>query len=625
MKKKSTSGSDRTQKARLAISKKDFPAAKKNLQLICAQTPHDIKAWLLLCDVYGAEKNYDEVINCCKRVFELEPNNAVATTYMGRAYSYMGRNEEALQTLQRALQLSPGNLVIGLDLGKALLQAGKLNEAAGMLIQIVRQMPDNAEAHFSFAEALAATGDTIRAIDYFQKAVQLHPHWLAAHIRLNSLLLERHGDGFEAEKSIIKSLQVLPNAAQLYYGLAVALTYQGRYDDALASVARGLEISPDDPRGLLSEANIYERQGDLEESYKRIRLLIERGFAQGNELALSLFLRLCRNYDCCDEAVELANRYLAIHGNSARMSMSLHQALADFYDKLGSYDDAFAHFEKLNVLTNVAFDREKYATEMKKIIDKFTPEMMKKAPRAVNSSERPVFIIGMPRSGTTLVEQILASHPEVYGGGEITELNIMIQSMPPGFFPKYIDTIQQETLDELAENYLDKLATLNPDAKRVTDKMPGNFIHLGLIALLFPQSRVIHCMRNPLDTCLSIFFQHFGASHPYASNLSNIGFFYKEYLRMMEHWKKVVSLSMLEIQYEELVADQEKFSKEIIAFCGLDWDDRIMQFHETERDVATASYGQVRQPIYTSSVARWKKYEKYLGPLKEALGIAEVN
>jgi len=299
----------------------------------------------------------------------------------------------------------------------------------------------------------------------------------------------------------------------------------------------------------------------------------------------------------------------------------LYFELGRLHDKLGSFDEAFESFSKGNLLAGFNFDSEKHTKKIDCRIAAFLPEVMGKLTRAFNRSERPVFIVGMPRSGTTLVEQIVAGHSEVFGAGELRFLPDLVHSLPSTVYPVDIETITREVLDGLAKQYLDRLDELDQIATRVTDKMPRNFLDLGLIALLFPGARIIHCIRDPLDTCLSIFFQDFTSTHDYSSDLASIGYYYKEYQRLMLHWQTVIDIPIFEVRYEELVDQQEQISREMIEFCGLSWDAHCLEFHQQKRTVATASYDQVRRPIYRSSLARWKNYETYLEPLKEALGM----
>jgi hypothetical protein len=233
----------------------------------------------------------------------------------------------------------------------------------------------------------------------------------------------------------------------------------------------------------------------------------------------------------------------------------------------------------------------------------------------------------MPRSGTTLVEAILASHPQVHGAGELDDVFLMRQELHAASdagkpYPYCLESVSAQTLDQVAGRHLARLEALAPGAARVTDKMPQNFLNLGMIDLLFPGARVIHCARSPLDTCLSIYFQQFMQHHVYASDLENIGLYYREYRRLMHHWRAALRIPMIEVNYEDLTEHPEASIRRLLDFCGLPWDDRCLRHHETGRVAKTFSYSQVRQPIYQTSVARWKRYEKHLDPLIRTLGDA---
>jgi hypothetical protein len=229
----------------------------------------------------------------------------------------------------------------------------------------------------------------------------------------------------------------------------------------------------------------------------------------------------------------------------------------------------------------------------------------------------------MPRSGTSLAEQILASHPRVRGAGELVDIGKMSTLLPGRLggeaYPDCLERLDRATARTLAEEYQGSLRQHGGAAERVVDKMPHNYLHLGLIAALFPRSRIVHCRRDPVDTCLSCYFQEFVNPLPYGPDLASLGRYYREYERLMAHYAQVLPLPLFELNYEELTAQQEAVSRRLVEFCGLDWDDRCLRFHETARTVRTSSSLQVRKPMYTSSVGRWKRYEAHLGPLLDAL------
>jgi hypothetical protein len=250
---------------------------------------------------------------------------------------------------------------------------------------------------------------------------------------------------------------------------------------------------------------------------------------------------------------------------------------------------------------------------------------MASLPRSSVPSELPIFVLGMPRSGTSLVEQILARHTEVHGAGELNEVGGIARLVAQKYcqidgYSGFARSINTNELDTLATDYLNLLREKGGGAKRVVDKMPSNYMYLVLINLLFPDARVIHCCRDARDTCLSEYFQDFGGDLPYTYDLASAGAAHVQYQRLMAHWAKVLDIPMLDVNYEELVADQESVSRKMVAFCGLEWQDGCLRFYESGRQVATRSYDQVRRPMYNSSVEKWRHYAKHLGPLFDALG-----
>ena len=300
-----------------------------------------------------------------------------------------------------------------------------------------------------------------------------------------------------------------------------------------------------------------------------------------------------------------------------RKEVLLRYAIGKYFDDVKDFEQAFSHYRRANELTKLyraSHDRPQLTRAIDLIIQAFDREWLS---RSINRTRidaaRPVFIVGMLRSGTTLAEQILASHRDVFGAGELmfwTGASATYRSSAPE------QAARASLLSALAHDYLRLLAALSPEALRVVDKMPGNFLHLGLIHAALPDARVIHMRRNPLDTCLSIYFQHFEAFHSYATDLEDLAHYAAEYLRLMRHWRSVLpAATMLEVPYEALVGDPESWSRKMVEFIGLPWDPRCIDFHRTERTVITASKWQVRQKISSSSVERWRNYAQFVGPL----------
>jgi len=297
-------------------------------------------------------------------------------------------------------------------------------------------------------------------------------------------------------------------------------------------------------------------------------------------------------------------------------------------DKVGNHDRAFEMYNQGNAISfGSDYMPEVFEARIDAAIRVFGKRGFPGLPRARHRIRRPILIVGMPRSGTSLLEQIIASHPRVAGAGECQDIMNMpgrMLRMSPSRtpYPDCVPDLTDDDMDQLVRDYDQTLARVDPKADRVTDKMPHNFLHLGLINLLMPEARVIHIQRDPVDTCVSNYFQDFASSFlAYARDLAHLGHHYRQYERLMAHWRTVLDMPFMEVRYEDLVADQERVSRQVIDFVGLEWDDACLSFHKTKRTVSTASYAQVRNPIYTKSVERWRRYEKHLGPLLDALGI----
>ena len=389
---------------------------------------------------------------------------------------------------------------------------------------------------------------------------------------------------------------------------------------------RALELEPENINAISLYANVAIHTGDFKQAQHILRPILEKEIndvGPDHINAVLAFSLISKDLGRQDEAIHLMEQILPkITAISSKRS--LHFSLGKLYDATGGYDKAFSNYKQGNASKTLTFDPQRHAHEVDAMIDVYSKKFMDSMPRATIRSDRPVFVVGMPRSGTSLVEQILASHPEVFGAGELTDivqlpLSLHVILGTEQLYPQCLPQLTQDKMNAFTQHYLDKLASLSPDASRVIDKMPGNFMHLGFIELLFPDARIIHCMRDPIDTCLSCFFQDFSRSHPYSYDLANLGAFYNGYRKIMQHWRNVLSIPMYEIQYEELVANQETKSRELVEFCGLEWDERCLNFHETKRFVGTASYDQVRKPMYKKSAGRWKNYEHHIDVLKNSL------
>jgi tetratricopeptide (TPR) repeat protein len=444
-----------------------------------------------------------------------------------------------------------------------------------------------------------------------------------AHNMLGLIHLER-GDDASAEKYFIKAVEIDPRAVEPHCNLGFLATRRLRFDAAMAHYRNALALAPDHLDALAGEAALLERQGDVEQAYARVRAWVDQGTTHPHLLVT--FAQISPKVRRERDAVQLMERALLRPGLNLNQRIDLHFGLGKLYDRLGEYDAAFDHYRRGNEIRPGEFDAARFALIVDQIIEAYSEAFLARAPHASNDSPAPVFIVGMSRSGTSLVEQILASHPSVHGAGELLHIREISASLMARIgmglsVPQAMERVTSAILDELAQPHLDRLHQMSSGALRVTDKMPSNHLSLGLIALLFPGARIIHTKRHPLDSCLSCYFQNFTGGHDYTLKLSDLGAYYVQYQRLMAHWRKVLRLPLLEIQYEDMVTDMERHARTLVEFCGLPWDHRCLRFYENKRTVKTASYDQVREPIYSRSTGRWRHYEKHLGPLIEALGV----
>lgn len=558
-----------------------IPEAVECLQRAVALKPDFFEAHSNLGLALKAQGHLEEAIACHQRALAINPNYPDAYNNLGVALRDSERPEEAAAAYQRAIALKPGYAEAYNNLGVALKDLGRLDEAAASYQKAIAIRIDYAEAYTNLGMVQKAQGKPVEAVASYRRALALRPDLLEAYLNLAGALKDlRQFD--EAVACYKKAIAIKPDYAEAYSGLGSFLRESGKLDEAVAYHEQAFTLKP-----------------DCADAY--------RMWAH------------CKK--CTVDDLPIAARVEALLAKpdvGEKQRCALHYALGKIYDDLKQYDQAFMHYHRANQIdsVNFPFDRAQHSAMIDGLIQTFTPEFFDRYRSFGSPSDVPMLVMGMMRSGTTLVEQIISSHPQVYGAGELS----VCEQVAALLKPDVPHALTQEKLRNMAESYLNFLRVFSPDAPHIIDKLPLNFLNLGYFHLLFPQGRMIHCMRNPVDTCLSIYFHKFGGYHPYAYDLENLAFYYREYLRLMQHWRSVLPPGIfMEVQYEELVADQEAVSRKLIAFCGLEWDERCLEFYKNERPVSTASSWQVRQPIYTSSTARWKRYEPYLGPLAQLL------
>ncbi len=486
-----------------------------------------------------------------------------------------GAFAEARESYQQLVNLDPRDADARNGLGIALAQLAHYGEAEAEFRRAIGIRSGHPEAHFNLAGVLQSTGRYSESEMPLRRALKLKPTYLNARISLgmSCALLGRLA---EARECYEKVLRVAPRNAVARVGIGQIESLEGRFTAAEAAFREALAIEP-------------------RASY-----------------AWAALVWLRRMTPADSEWVKGAEE-IAAGGLSAVDEATLRYAIGKYYDDVGEYGHAFRSFKRANELLKPraeAYDREGRTRFVNDTVRVFTPEALARPQAGASDSARPVFVVGMPRSGTSLVEQIIASHPEARGAGELTFWQIAARAHA------------HEALDErlrrrLAEDYLKVLTGHSAAALRVVDKAPVNSDYLGLIHAVFPRARIIHMQRDPIDTCLSCYVQQFPPALNYTLELADLAHYCREHRRLMDHWRSVLPAdSFLEVPYEAITADQEGWSRRIIEFIGLPWDERCLAFEKTVRPVNTASVWQVRQKMYGTSVGRWRHYEKYIGPLR---------
>lgn len=532
-------------------------------------------------------------------------------------------DEYAEACLRRASNLCPDEALPAVRLSRIALNRGDCKQAISELETFLAEHPGSAEALTELAYIHYLSGDYARAIKYDRQAIDANPDCALAQNNLGTVYQEC-GREAEAEACFREAIRLDPGLLSAQCNLGHRYCTLHQYDKSVRCYDEILERHPAHADALTGKAVVLERMGEAETAFGLVAPLVEAG--SRNAYTLLAYARSSNKAGKENIAIELLENALDDPSVSLHNKIQMNFLLGKLYDRKGDYDHAFSRFKAGNELTPRRFDRTVHRESVVAIIAAFSPERIADYPRSSNASRKPVFIVGMPRSGTSLVEQILSAHPDLHGAGELTHIPNIASSLKKitrseKDFPDNLDRLTTGILDQLAVSYLRQVEPYARDALRITDKLPSNFRLLGLIELLFPNARVIHCTRDPRDTCLSCYFQQFKRGQYFASNLSDTAHYYNAYLDLMRHWKSVLGLPIFVVNYEEMVANQEEVSRNLLEFIGLDWHPDCLDFHQSGRQVITASYDQVRRPLYTSSAGRWKNYRTHLDEMLSILDI----
>jgi tetratricopeptide (TPR) repeat protein len=659
------------------------PAEAEKIYLgILKQEPEQADALSLLGSLALQRGDFDGAIDLIRRATVSRPEFADAHKSLGVLLARKGRLDEALSSYRRAIELRPKDARAHFGIGDILIKTDHLDDAIAAYAKAVESAPDFGDAYDKLAAALDRKGNSADAAIARRRAEMLKPAFLerlktlgktvweknqkdkvieaylteigikpgspgnisaekssdyeiggriadrmqsdgvAVHALMASVLAESDRLG-EAEAAYALAAVFAPNAATTHQALGKILMQKGDAEGAVRSFQSALAIDPNLVSSLNYLGVALKKMGKFEEAAACFSRMVEMrpDLAIGYSHLASIGKIDVDKADTRQLLEMLAQPRLSIENRVA-----LEFALGRAFDKARRYDEAFSHFQTANSIhkqrrasAGEVYNPATIDKETEAIIEVFTPQFFKEHADWGVASELPVFIVGMPRSGTTLVQQIAASHPKIHGAGELRDIFDIANGLGRGDSATDTLGLNPDEIREAANTHLRRLQAMNANAVRVIDKMPDNINRLGLIKLLFPTCRVILCRRDPRDICLSCFFQWFSDGNLFAFDLATCGHQLLSRERLVDHWRRTLPLRMLEVQYEELVADLEGQSRRLIDFLGLPWDPACLEFHRTESTVLTSSFWQVRQPLYQSSVGKWRHYEKHLGPLMKVL------
>jgi len=539
---------------------------------------------------------------------------AAAFLRKGAALRRAGKLAESITTLQRAVAADPTAPQLYYDLGVTFQQCHRHREAAGSLQRAIALNPDFAKAHYALGISLQSLGANEAAIAALRRAVELSPKLAGAHGRLGQLLYldQQH---VEAQECFRRASAAARNTTFGRVCEAGVLIAQDKFAEAALLLRRAVARDPRNFEAVVALAEVLSYMGEFDAAiaqYERALLL-----APDAVTAWSGLVQIKQITETDRPLITRVLAYLHHEHTSAVTRMRLHFALGKAFDDLAAYEDAIRHFDAANHIRRDLhpFDRARFKYHLDGAIARYEPRFFAERCGFGVEDETPVFVLGMPRSGTTLVEQILSSHPQIAGGGELPFWRRQADAVAEVDNPGAID---EEMARRLADSYLSVLRGFSATALRVTDKMPFNFLWIGLIRLVFPRARFIHCRRHPIDTCLSLYCTSLESITGFAGDRDDLVFFYREYVRLMDHWRTVLPPDrFIEVEYEALTADPGAQSHRLVTFCGLEWNEACLFPQKNGRAVLTASKWQARQPIYRNSVERWLKYEPWLGSLRE--------
>ena len=624
-----------------------------------AANPGYIKARYNLGLALQEQGKFAEAETSYRATVATQPDFAQAHSNLGVVLNSLGRQAEAEASFRRALEVAPGDAQCHLNLANILQSQGRHAEAEAAYRAAVRILPQFDAAHFGLANALREQGKFEEAEASYRAVIAIRPDYTDAYFNLGDTLMSQKR-AEDAEVCYHQALYLKPDFVEAYSHLGVSLKKQGRSVEAEGNFRKALALRPDyatahnnlgnalQDQERVAEAEACYRQAisyksDYAEAYSNLgNTLKSEGrldeATQALEHAIALKpdfvephfgLSVLKTYAQDDPHLAILEKQRPVVDHlPVETRIRYWFALGKAYEDTGRFDESFVAYEQGNRLKHglLAWDEAEDDAMLEELMTVFSKDFFAARPRPTHAGRAPIFIVGMPRSGTTLLEQILSTHPGVFGAGELRDLNeVVVEAMPDADYRQYPNAVagfSSEEFRRVADQYAERVWRHAPDATRITDKMPSNFFYIGMIHLMLPEAKIIHAMRDPMDSCFSCYSRLFNkANVRFAYDLGTLGRYYARYIKLMRHWHEVLPPgTILDLHYEDMVADTEAQARRVLEYVGLPWDDGCLEFHRNTRRVKTASLAQVRKPIYKTSVARWKQYEKHLQPLLDIVG-----
>ena len=555
-------------------------------------------------------------------VLKEQPEHADALHFLGLLKHQRDGSAESIELMRKSLEYGLPNAGYMANFARVLQAHGRVQESIGQFKKAIALSPSFTEAWNGLGESYELLQMQFKACDCYRKAYAIDPSVASSAMKL-AHALRTTGELTEAASLCAATLQANPEEWQFLYMEVLCLLDAGKAGDALERIRAALHSDPLSAQLHYSMGLVLAELGKFDEAKEHFAkaLAIDPQYYQ-------VYYSLAAIQNTPTESGDVAaleQRLKQSPPKTPEAAVSAEFSLGKMLDDMGEYDRAFSHFDLGSKIMHrlVTYSTADQTAYVESLMNRLDERFIARGEKIGSESEVPVFIVGMVRSGTSLVEQILTGHPALAGGGELPFLPQSMAKYTEGANTAIGDAIAalpDEALQAMAGRYLEKVTTLYPNAQRVTDKLPGNFMLLGLIRTLFPKARIIHCLRDPLDTCLSCYLTHFDSGHQYSYDMTEIGEYYRLYARMLDFYQGMTpSQTLLTVKYEDLVGDIAGWSRRMVEFCGLDWDPSCIEFNKKQRPVKTASLYQVRQPVYTRSVGRWRHYAAHIRPLQDAL------